>query len=200
MSYQHVKDFRQRLKERLIYVAGGQCAICGYSKCNSALEFHHLNSKEKDFTLGQNANISFEKAKEEIKKCILVCSNCHREIHSNLLDSTKLKSSYIEERAQEIEQEIYNIKHKQIFYCKSCGKEISKGSNYCPECFSLQRRVIERPNREELKNLIRNFSFLSIGKKYNVTDNAIRKWCKSENLPSRKVDINNYSDEEWKYI
>lgn len=48
--------------------------------------------------------------------------------------------------------------------------------------------------------MIRNESFVGIGKKYKVTDNAIRKWCKAENLPSRKVDIKMYSDKEWSKI
>lgn len=58
----------------------------------------------------------------------------------------------------------------------------------------------KRPSREELKDLIRNESFLSIGRKYQVTDNAIRKWCVAENLPSRKADIKMYSDEDWSKI
>lgn len=48
--------------------------------------------------------------------------------------------------------------------------------------------------------MIRTDSFVSIGKKYCVSDNAIRKWCKTYNLPSKKSEINNYSDEEWEKI
>ena len=59
---------------------------------------------------------------------------------------------------------------------------------------------MDRPTREELKNLIRNESFLSIGKKYGVSDNAIRKWCIAENLPSKKTEIKMYTDEEWSKI
>ena len=81
-TYQNVKNSRQRLKARLVYIMGEKCCICGYNKCVTALEFHHINPQEKEFTLSTNANIGFEKAKEEIKKCILVCANCHREIHA----------------------------------------------------------------------------------------------------------------------
>lgn len=196
MSYQYVKNSRQRLKERLLYIMGGKCIFCYYNKCNSALEFHHLDPQEKDFTLSTNANIGFDKAKEEIKKCILVCANCHREIHANMLNVDTIKSSYDENKAKEIEEELYQLKHKQIFYCKDCGKEISRGAERCPTCTSLQSRLVERPSKEELKNLIRNFSFLAIGKQYNVSDNAIRKWCIAYNLPSKKKEINQFSDEE----
>lgn len=55
-------------------------------------------------------------------------------------------------------------------------------------------------NREELKSLIRTESFLSIGKKFNVSDNAVRRWCDHYKLPRKKRDINSYSDEQWNEI
>jgi len=60
--------------------------------------------------------------------------------------------------------------------------------------------VQERPAREILKEEIRNNSFLAIGKKYKVSDNAIRKWCESYSLPTKKREINKYTNEEWKII
>lgn len=59
---------------------------------------------------------------------------------------------------------------------------------------------MKRPNREELKALIRKKSFVQIGKDYAVSDNTIRRWCKAYNLPSLKRDINSYTDEQWKKI
>ena len=53
----------------------------------------------------------------------------------------------------------------------------------CRKCYNFSNRITERPNRDELKTLIRNNSFLSLSKKFGVSDNAIRKWCKSMNLP-----------------
>ena len=60
-----------------------------------------------------------------------------------------------------------------------------------------ERRVIERPNREILKNKIRNISFSEIGREYGVSDNTIRKWCDSYNLPRKVSDIKKYTDLEW---
>lgn len=51
-TYQRVKDYRQRVKERLVEIFGGKCQVCGYNKAISALEFHHLNPEEKEFSLG----------------------------------------------------------------------------------------------------------------------------------------------------
>ena len=62
---------------------GGKCQICGYNKFFGALEFHHLDPSKKDFNLAQS-NRRFEAVKAELDKCILLCSNCHRETHAGL--------------------------------------------------------------------------------------------------------------------
>ena len=82
-----VQRRREKTKELLVEYKGGKCEICGYDKCISALEFHHIASGEKEFGIGQKGYTrSFEKNKEEVDKCILVCANCHREIHEGLID------------------------------------------------------------------------------------------------------------------
>lgn len=80
---QAVTKSRKKRKEELVQYKGGKCENCGYNKTNSALQFHHKNPDEKDFTIG-GRNHSFEKMKKEVDKCILVCANCHCEIHEEL--------------------------------------------------------------------------------------------------------------------
>lgn len=200
MGYNDIKNFRQRLKERAVYVLGGKCQCCGYDKCIQALDFHHLNPSEKDFNFNDNANRSWKATREEIKKCILVCSNCHREIHSGLINNNLLVSSFNEDRAKEIDDLVDKIKHRQMYYCRYCGKEVTRGNDVCPECFHFMSRKIERPSREEFKNLIRNNSFVSVGKMFGVSDAAIRKWCDSYKLPRKVSDIKKISDKDWENI
>lgn len=199
MSYEYVKNSRHNLKQRLLYIMGNKCCICGYDKCPSALEFHHKNPKEKEYSLGENTNIGFEKATQEIKKCILVCANCHREIHAFNLDISQY-NCFDENKFLEKQQELNDLKTKKIIYCKNCGQVISSKAQYCVKCSHLMQMKAIRPNREELKKLIRKESFSKIGNIYNVTDNSIRKWCKKEKLPSTKKEINSYSDQEWELI
>ena len=90
-------------------------------------------------------------------------------------------------------------KHEQN-YCIDCGQPILHESKRCVSCSGKMQRVVERPSREELKQLIRTKPFQTIGKMYGVRDNSIRKWCDKYNLPRRKLDINSYSDEEWELI
>jgi hypothetical protein len=80
----YVISWRKRTKEELVKLKGGKCEKCGYNKCISALEFHHLNPEEKDFGISTKNLKSLDKYKEEIKKCLLLCSNCHREEHEQL--------------------------------------------------------------------------------------------------------------------
>ena len=76
----------------------------------------------------------------------------------------------------------------ELFFNQKAPKEIKK----------IFEKVVK--NREELKMLIRNNSFMSLGRKYGVTDNTIRKWCKAENLPFKSTEIKQYTDNEWELI
>ena len=83
-NYKHVKTHRQKIKEKAIGYKGGKCERCGYNRCIRALDFHHLDPNKKDFTIGNYKILSWDKIKSELEKCILICSNCHREIHDEI--------------------------------------------------------------------------------------------------------------------
>lgn len=74
---------RMRLfKQKCVEYKGGKCEICGYDKYNGALDFHHIEPDKKDFGIGNRKSYGFDdKVKKELDKCILICANCHREIH-----------------------------------------------------------------------------------------------------------------------
>jgi 5-methylcytosine-specific restriction endonuclease McrA len=87
---QAVSKRRKKLRELARQYKGGECIICGYKQCQDALEFHHLNPKGKDFGLSSRGlTRSWEKIKKEIDKCILICSNCHREVHAGVTQLPK---------------------------------------------------------------------------------------------------------------
>lgn len=118
-----------------------------------------------------------------------VCPNCNQQ-----LDTTGSRNKAYKT----------NIKNKNT--CIDCGKEIFKGSLRCKKCDTLYRQEVanskreERVSREELKRLIRTTPFTQIGKKFEVSDNTIRKWCKKFGLPTKVSDIKQYSEEEWSKI
>jgi transcription elongation factor Elf1 len=81
---------RKELKKLAIEYKGGKCCRCGYNKSMRALIFHHLDSTQKDFGIARiGRDISWEKVKKELDKCILVCSNCHGEIEDEIEENKK---------------------------------------------------------------------------------------------------------------
>lgn len=73
---------RRNTKLKAIEYLGGKCSICGYDRCTASLDFHHLDPSSKEFGIGANGiTRSWEKTKAELDKCILVCKNCHGELH-----------------------------------------------------------------------------------------------------------------------
>lgn len=90
--------------------------------------------------------------------------------------------------------------HQAKYKCSVCGAPVAKENNLCINCARIASRKVERPTREILKEKIRHQSFTAIAKEYTVTDNSIRKWCRSYGLPFRVKEIKSYSDEEWKEI
>lgn len=87
-----VSDRRRKLKEMAVEYRGGKCVVCGYNRCIAALEFHHLNPEEKDFSIASTGTTkSWNRIKEELDKCICVCANCHREIHNEIISIEKVK-------------------------------------------------------------------------------------------------------------
>lgn len=80
-----VNNARKRFKLQCLEYKGMNCSICGYGKCHSALEFHHLDPSQKEFIINTGGSISFKKVKPELDKCVLLCANCHREVHSGLV-------------------------------------------------------------------------------------------------------------------
>jgi Helix-turn-helix domain len=76
---------RRKVKRILVEEAGGRCQMCGYDKSFAALEFHHLDPTKKAFGVARRGiTRSIEKVREEVRKCILICSNCHAEVEAGV--------------------------------------------------------------------------------------------------------------------
>lgn len=77
------KIAKEKFRIEIKMMFGGKCSICPYDKCLDALEFHHKEAEEKEYEIGRLlADGCRKKALKEVKKCVLVCANCHREIHA----------------------------------------------------------------------------------------------------------------------
>lgn len=79
------RKWRDALKKKCVEYKGSKCSVCGYGRCLAALDFHHIDPKEKSFDIGRVGINHYKKwteaLKRELDKCVLICSNCHRELH-----------------------------------------------------------------------------------------------------------------------
>ena len=108
----------------------------------------------------------------------ILCSNCHSLMHKSIPKMLPKTNK-----------------------CVDCGTLISNKAQRCKSCAVKAKHQLEaKITKEELKALIRTQPFTHIGKQFNVSDNAIRKWCKHFDLPSTKKEINKYSDEKWNLL
>ncbi len=78
---QRIHEARKIQKQKAVEYLGGKCSQCGYSRCIEALHFHHL--RDKLFEIGRMIGYrrSWEAIQAELDKCILLCANCHHELH-----------------------------------------------------------------------------------------------------------------------
>lgn len=82
---------KRSLKIAAVMYKGGKCELCGYKRYVGALEFHHKDPQQKDFQLSvKTKNNLTDEIKKELDKCVLLCSNCHKEIHA-LIRGQKIK-------------------------------------------------------------------------------------------------------------
>lgn len=151
-QYQNQKERGLKRKYEYILSKGGKCECCGYNKNIAALEFHHKNPEEKEFQIDirKFANANIETLKKELDKCIILCSNCHREIHHPDLTLENISK-------------LSQISNKKSFeestwpgtICSICGKKFrrSKGKKYCSkECRDKAEGRDKYPSKEEVNN------------------------------------------------
>jgi hypothetical protein len=88
----------QKLRRLLVDEAGGRCAICGYNRTIVNLHFHHVDPTKKLFSINTGRGKALATFREEARKCVLVCANCHGEIEAGLIDSPPAGTKFSERR------------------------------------------------------------------------------------------------------
>lgn len=137
-------------------------------------------------------HIDGDTTNNELSNLRWICPNCDRQLDTY----AGRNKSHDYKRAKKEKKDI----------CPICGGEKERRANVCRKCADKQRSTYikntdkKRPTRDELKELIRNNSFSKLGKDFGISDNGIKRWCQSYNLPCKKSEINAYSDYEWSRI
>lgn len=204
------------LNQKLIEIRGRKCEQCGITHWLNQpiklevhhIDFNHQNNEDSNlillcpnchaYTENHSKNIYANKVTdEELLTALLESENIREALLKVGLSTAGANYSRVRGLIQKYQIEKFYIKEKRLQYCLDCGVPIDNGAVRCRSCANVKNQVCSRPSREELKELIRNESFTAIGKKYGVSDNAIRKWCDAYYLPRTKSLINKYSKEDW---
>lgn len=159
--------YRKNIKRKMILSMGGKCQDCGYSRCNDALEFHHIDPATKEIGFGKVRSNpkNITKLLNELKKCILLCSICHREVHAGI--------RAIPDEYTKLDPSVFGwIESSEGFV--PMGKETM--TNPVKKKSSIRRKFEISSN--ELAELIATKSLCEIGRMFGVSDNAIRKRAK----------------------
>lgn len=175
-----VKRWRKNTKNRIVESMGGKCQICGYDRCNQAMDLHHIDPSEKEFGFGaiMAHPTKWEKIVVELRKCILFCNRCHQEFHAGIID---LPSDF-----QSFNETYFEYRKAKEDYdpdpCPVCGNKKPVGAITCSKKCAAKRTGKVNWKNVELEKLIKEHSYVAIGNMLGVSDTAVRKRAKKLGL------------------
>lgn len=178
-EYKYVKEWRSRTVKRLKEAFGSKCGICSYNKCLRALEFHHLDPNKKDFSIGSWRIVSkWSRLVEEVEKCVLVCSNCHREVHDGI--------TFIHNEIQKFDpkfKEYIEEKHTNYNSCETCGSIKSNLNRFCSIKCSSKFKIKGNWDLIDLSKLLKQkMTYSEIGRVVGVSGTSVKKRAKKMGL------------------
>lgn len=177
----NVKKWRDDFKDRIIKSFGGGCGICGYNKCSAALELHHLDPRKKDFTIGSfRANPkNWDIVVNELRKCVLLCSICHREYHHGLIEDISKVNRFNESFTHYKE----DVKLSKVDKCPVCGENKNHKMKSCSSvCRAFLREKINWPDNDKLGFMVWEKPTVIVAKELGVSDKAVEKRLKKFNI------------------
>lgn len=163
---------QKRRKHQLVLALGGACRLCGYNKCDRALDFHHINEKDKQFYIGQRLWLDLPSLLKEVKKCVLLCSNCHREVHDGMSSLEGITPIF-----DETIQLDFILKPNYSGSCLNCKKVIHGKRKYCcNECYMIGRygRYVAWETVNLKKMMKDGFTVKEIANFLNVSEGVVR--------------------------
>lgn len=196
-----------RRKMSLCNWLGSKCCVCGFDECIEALDFHHVDptAKSKFLTIGSLWNHSWNIILEEVAKCVILCSNCHRKYHAGLIDWNLILSEHqiVLELLKKFKPPNVakptrpNVPIKEIFqldWNANSTSALVKKYNVSPTTIkrwaqkynlASKKQITRKPPKEVLAELLDEKPQWQIAKEFGVSDKAVEKWRKSYNIPPK---------------
>lgn len=169
----HVKKWRKNTKDRIIQAMGGSCCICGYNKTHRSMALHHIDPTQKELSFGalRASPKNWDSIVCELRKCVLVCNNCHGEIHDNITQLPQPIPVFDEQFANY--RDI--LRASKTINCPVCGEPMPSKNKTCSLICSgkLHRRFDW--DSIDLAELLKTKSYLAIADELGVSDGAVHK-------------------------
>jgi hypothetical protein len=173
-SSEAVKRWRKSTKERMAEAFGGICCVCKNTYQPELFDFHHLNPEEKEFQMGsiRASSISWARIVPELRKCVMVCSNCHRLIHYNYVvipdDALRFNDNFEE----------YKSKKEYTKQCVICSDPIPEYQKTCSyKCAAKLSGKVDWDSID-LPKLKETMSNYKIAEMLDISEGAVRKRLK----------------------
>lgn len=167
-----VKKWRKTCKERIVVAMGGKCCICGYNKCHAALALHHLDPSRKDFSFKSvRANPKkWDSIVQELRKCVLLCHNCHSETHAGVA-VVPITASRFDESFVTYDRFI----SEPDTPCALCQKLKSAHLKHCSTLCARRAKRKVRWDTIDLATELKTKSIVALADELGCSDSAIHK-------------------------
>ena len=184
-----VKRWRERTKHRLVEAMGSACVCCGYKKSEWALEPHHLEPTQKEFSLGgARANIvSWARIASEAKKCVLLCSNCHKEVHQGITAVPQGARSF--DHSYDDYKTLENCSEDLMDNCPICGMRKPKKLITCSLTCARHRKGTIDWTKIDLGVKLQTMSIQEVADNVGVSFEAVRKRMKKLGIMKLAIGI-----------
>lgn len=204
-----VLDWRRRAKNRLIAAFGGACGLCGYNRCARNLVFHHLDPSIKGDGFGQFQSRAWIRIVDEVRKCVMLCHNCHGEVHAGL-HSDLSSCQRFNEAFLDYDRSKDPTTHrttglsprpspKATPLCVQCGRSVTHQnmivcSSRCREIRARNARaghsVRKKPSAAMLARLLKTKSCEALAPDFSVTGKTMRLWAHGYGIDVRAYNRN----------
>jgi hypothetical protein len=185
---ERVKTWRKDTKNLIVEGFGGKCCICGYAKYDEVFDVHHIDPSKKTFSFSSiRANPkNWNDLLKELENCILLCANCHRELHAKKTKLPKKIPKFIDLKE----------KRKIKTYCPVCNQLKKNYLITCSRSCAAKKSCTVSWEKYDLYDLHINqkLSNLKIANIVGVSDVAVIKRLKKLKIYNNYLSINQFTN------
>jgi hypothetical protein len=171
-----VKQWRIKSKLRIVTALGGSCVVCGYNRCLAAFDIHHKVPAIKEFSFSavRTSPATWEKVCKELRSCVLLCANCHREVHAGITTIPNNAKVFDEQFADYQAAE----RLSRLNACPVCGELKHISMKTCSPLCAAKTREVASWETIDLLEVSKTTSNCAIARQLGVSEAAVRKRLK----------------------